>query len=112
MRIFVAKQPVDFRKGIDGLAAVCRQVLHEDPLSGSAFVFRSRSGTMVRILVYDGQGFWLMTKRLSAGRFPPWQHFDADAAHRLVQAHSLQLLLAAGPWEKVPDAKLWRPVAA
>lgn len=66
MRIFVAKHPVDFRKGIDGMASVCRQVLNQDPLSGSVFVFRARRGTMVRILVYDGQGFWLMTNQLSS----------------------------------------------
>ncbi len=112
MRIFVAKDAVDFRKGIDGMAAVCRHVLREDPLSGSVFVFRARSATMVRILVYDGQGFWLMTKRLSKGRFPAWREFDAQAAHRLVQAHALQLLLAGGAWEKLPRAEMWRPVAA
>jgi transposase len=112
MRIFVAKHPVDFRKGIDGLAAVCRQVLREDPLSGSVFVFRSRTRVAVRILVYDGQGMWLMTKRLSSGRFPDWQNFDADSAHKLVQPQSLHLLLAAGAWERVPEAKMWRALAA
>src|SRR3990170_4534284 len=64
MRILVAIQPVDFRKGIDGLAAVCRQQLAEDPLSGWAFVFRNRLATAVKILLYDGQGFWLCHKKL------------------------------------------------
>jgi len=69
MRILVAVQPVDFRKGIDGLAAVCRQQLAQDPLSGWAFVFRNRRATAVKILLYDEQGFWLCQKRLSQGQF-------------------------------------------
>jgi len=59
MRILVAVEPVDFRNGIDGLGGVCRRQLREDPLSGCVFVFRNRRGTAVKILVYDGQGFWL-----------------------------------------------------
>jgi transposase len=59
MRILVAVQPVDFRKGIDGLAALCRQVLATDPLAGALFVFCSRRGHALKCLTYDGQGFWL-----------------------------------------------------
>jgi transposase len=58
-RILLATEPVDFRKGIDGLAAVCRRVLLEQPLSGTVFVFRNRAGTALKLLCYDGQGFWL-----------------------------------------------------
>jgi len=58
-RIFLATQPVDFRKGIDGLAAVCRQVLGENPLEGAVYVFRNRAGTALKLLLYDGQGYWL-----------------------------------------------------
>jgi len=64
-RIFVATEPVDFRKGIDGLSAVCRQVLGDNPLSGALYVFRNRSATALKILAYDGQGFRLAMKRLS-----------------------------------------------
>jgi transposase len=71
-RIFLAIQPVAFRKGIDSLAAVCRQLLHEHPLSGAVFVFRHRSATALKILCDDGQGFWLCMKRLSQGRFTWW----------------------------------------
>jgi len=71
-RIFLAVPPVDFRKGIDGLAALCRQVLHDNPLGGAVYVFRNRSGTTLKLLAYDGQGFWLCTKRLSHGRFSWW----------------------------------------
>jgi transposase len=58
-RIFLATEPVDFRKGIDGLAAVCRLVLREQPFSGAVFVFRNRAATTIKLLCYDGQGFWL-----------------------------------------------------
>ena len=71
-RIFLAVQPVDFRKGIDGLAALCRNLLHENPLGGTVYVFRNRTGTTLKLLAYDGQGFWLCTKRLSQGRFHWW----------------------------------------
>lgn len=58
MRILVAVEPVDFRKGIDGLAALCREALASDPLGGALFVFCSRRRHAIKILTYDGQGFW------------------------------------------------------
>ena len=69
MRILMALEPQDFRKGIDGLSRVCREVLRSDPFSGFVFVFRNRRATALKILTYDGQGFWLCQKRLSQGRF-------------------------------------------
>src|SRR5690606_7546784 len=69
LRILVATEPVDFRKGIDGLAAVVKGLLEDDPFSGAVFVFRNRRATAIKVLVYDGQGFWLCLKRLSSGRF-------------------------------------------
>lgn len=68
--IQLALQPLDFRKGIDGVSAVCRDQLQQNPRSGQLFVFFNRSRTMIRVLVYEGHGFWLMSKRLSKGRFP------------------------------------------
>jgi transposase len=53
-RILLAAEPVDFRKGIDGLAAVCRRALGDNPLSGAVFVFRNRARTALKILCYDG----------------------------------------------------------
>ena len=72
MRVLVAIEPVDGRKGIDSLARLCQDKLAEDPFSGCVFVFRSRSGTAIRLLTYDGQGYWLAQKRLSKGRFVWW----------------------------------------
>ena len=72
MRVLVAVEPVDGRKGIDSLARLCQEKLAEDPFSGCVFVFRSRRGTAIRLLSYDGQGYWLAQKRLSKGRFVWW----------------------------------------
>jgi transposase len=72
MRILVAVDAVDGGKGIDSLVQLCREKLDADPFSGCLFVFRSRSATSIRVLAYDGQGFWLAQKRLSKGRFVWW----------------------------------------
>ena len=82
MRILVAVAPADFRKGIDGLAGLCRNILREDPFSGCVFVFRNRRATAIKVLVYDGQGFWLCQKRLSKGRFQWWPESAAAAVRR------------------------------
>jgi len=109
MKILVATESVDFRKGIDGLACLCRTVLKADPLSGAIFVFRSRSGKAIRALVYDSQGFWLCTKRLSQGRFRWWPENAGEAAKAL-EAHQLQLLLWNGNPERAEAQPPWRRV--
>ena len=95
MRILVAIEPVDFRSGIDGLARLCRKELRSDPFSGCMFVFRNRRGQALRLLVYDGQGFWLCYKRLSKGRFRYWPRGGKDGT-QVLEAHELQLLLSGG----------------
>jgi transposase len=109
LRILVAIEPVDGRKGIDSLAQLCREKLEADPFSGCVFIFRSRRGTAIKLLAYDGQGFWLATKRLSKGRFQWWP--TGTEAARTLRAHQAQLLLAAGnPETEAPPA--WRPLNA
>ena len=110
MRILVAVEPVDFRRGIDGLAALCRQALASDPLSGTLFVFCSRRRQAIKCLTYDGQGFWLCQKRLSRGRFTGWPKADAGGSLRL-DPQQLHLLLWNGDPAKTHTAPLWRPVA-
>jgi transposase len=105
-RIFLAPHPVDFRKGIDGLAAVCRTVLDEHPLSGAVFVFRNRAATTIKLLFYDGQGFWLCTKRLSQGRFHWWPH--GQGAHYRLAARELQILLWNGDPHQAQMAQDWK----
>ena len=109
-RIFLATEPVDFRKGIDGLAAVCRQRLGDNPLAGAVSVFRNRSGTSLKLLLYDGQGYWLCMKRLSQGRFSWWPH-SADARVSL-SARERIILTWNGHPERAQMAKDWRRVAS
>ena len=112
MRVLVATEPVDFRRGIDGLAAICRSVLSSDPFSGAVFVFRSRGGKAIRLLVFDGQGFWLATKRLSTGRFRFWPvpGKGGESASTLA-AHQLQVLLSGGDPAAARGAPEWRRVS-
>ena len=70
--ILVASEPQDFRKGIDGFIAVCQGKLQQNPRADIRFIFINRNRTMIRVLAWDGTGFWLMTKRLSKGRFVGW----------------------------------------
>jgi transposase len=109
MRILLAVEPVDFRKGIDGLAALCRQVLASDPLGGALFVFCSRRRHAIKCLTYDGQGFWICQKRLSHGRFTGWPKAHSNAGLRL-DPHQLHLLLWNGDPAQAHTAPLWRPV--
>lgn len=125
-RILVATQPTDFRRGIDGLSRLCKEELKEDAFSGCLFVFRNRRATSLKILAYDGQGFWLCHKRLSAGRFRFWPAASAGdpsvtgraspgalrrgaAKNTLpLQAHELGVLLACGNPAAAKGAPPWR----
>jgi transposase len=110
MRILLAVQPVDFRRGIDGLSALCRQVLDLDPMGGAVFIFCSRRRHAIKCLTYDGQGFWLLQKRLSQGRFAGWPKTGDRATVRL-EPHQLSLLLWNGDPFQARTAPLWRPLA-
>jgi transposase len=109
MRILVAVEPADFRKGIDGLARVCREVLRRDPFSGFVFVFRNRRGTAIKVLCYDGQGFWLCQKRMSKGRFR-WWPVNASTLTKVLEAHQLPVLLSGGDPSAARGAPAWRRV--
>ncbi|MGK5093648.1 IS66 family insertion sequence element accessory protein TnpB [Deltaproteobacteria bacterium TL4] len=104
--IFLAIEPIDFRKGIDGIAGICRQKLEQEPLNGAFFVFRNRSGTMIRILAYDGQGFWLSTKRFSQGKIRWWP--KNGPLRRQLSLREFQVLLWNGNPEKASFQDDWR----
>jgi transposase len=108
-RIFLAVHPIDCRKGIDGLAALCRQTLAENPLDGAIYVFRNRTGTTLKLLAYDGQGFWLCTKRLSHGRFRWWPTTPTPSVS--LSARELTILLWNGFPDRAQMAPAWRAVS-
>jgi len=109
MRILLHVQPIDFRKGIDGIAAVCRGALGEDPMEGSLFVFINRGRSAVKLLVYDGQGMWLMQKRLSRGKFRWWPS-GGEKSSRHLAVHELQLLLWNGDMRSAVTEPMWKPL--
>ena len=112
MKVLVAVHAVDFRNGIDGLAALCQKMLAHDPFTGTVFVFRNRRATSIKVLVYDGQGFWLCQKRLSSGRFRWWPapgNHSSESAISLA-AHQLAVLFSAGNPSRTQTAPDWRPL--
>ena len=109
--ILVSVHPVDFRKGMDGLAALCRSNLKQDPFSGTLFVFTNRPRTSLKIIVYDGQGFWLCIKRFSKGRLAWWpKGKEQDLPYHELCASQLQILLYQGTPEGAKIPEDWRKI--
>lgn len=90
-KIFLAVEPVDFRKQFDGLIAICKSQLNHSPNSGNIFVFINRSRTMIRVLRYHCNGYWLATKRLSKGRYNNWPRLNQPV--HSVQANQLTTII-------------------
>ena len=108
VRVLVATRPVDFRKGMDGLAALAQQTLGQDPFSGTVLVYRARRADRVKLLFWDGSGLVLVSKRLEDGRFkwPPIM----DGLMRLSPAQ-LAALLEGLDWSRVHVPRVLRPRA-
>jgi transposase len=109
VRILVASRPVDFRKGMDGLAASVQQLLQENPFAGDVFIFRAKRNDRVKILTYDGTGLWLHYKRLEAGKFV-WPS-PADGVVQLTAAQ-LSVLLDGLDWRRLRPRPAARPLVA
>ena len=107
MKVLLCYQAVDFRKGIDGLVAVCRQQLQQDPFCGTVFLFRNASATAIKLLCYDGQGFWLCLKRFSQGRLRWWPEARGQALTPMA-AQQLYILLYNGNPATAQLAEDWR----
>ena len=95
-RILLSVAPQDFRLGIDGFVAVSQNNLALQPRDGSVIVFINRARTMIRALSYDVNGYWLMTKRLSRGKFTGWP--DGQRAVSPASARELRIILSGGAW--------------
>jgi transposase len=109
VRIFVATQPVDGRKGVDSLAAIVRSVFEHDPLSGHLYVFFSKRCDRVRVIYWDRNGFAMWTKRLEKGRF----HAPFDAAGKFsvtaLESAELGLILEGIELTGARRRRRWEP---
>lgn len=109
LRVYVATRPVDFRKGLDGLAALAQQELRLDPFSGAVLVFRAKRADRVKLLVWDGSGMVLIAKRLEQGRFA-WPAVR-DGVMRLSSAQ-LAALFEGLDWRRMHARRAPRPAVA
>jgi transposase len=112
VRIFVATQPVDGRKGVDSLAAIVRSALSLDPLSGHLYVFFSRRCDRVRVVYWDRNGLAMWTKRLEQGRFHPTFSADGRLLARCIDAAELMLLLEGIELSGARRRPCWQPSKA
>lgn len=104
-KVYVAAGATDLRKSFDGLAQLARERVRQDPLSGALFVFCNRGRNRIRLLYWDGSGYWLLTKRLEEGTFA-WPQLGPDPEGWRITSQQLLLLLSgidlartkARPW--------------
>jgi len=107
-KIFLAVKPVDFRNGIEGLAAICQYHLGQEPFSGNLFIFRNKRGTSIKILIYDGQGYWVCQKRFSQGKLNWWAR--GEHSTQSLSVSQLQILLWNGNPMTAQIAPDWKKI--
>lgn len=107
-RVYLAIDPIDFRRGIDGITRLCRIKFQQDPMSGHYFVFHNKRKTDIKVLYYDSQGYCLFQKRLSSGRFLHWP----KKQHSLITLTSaqLQVLIFNGNPALTDDGATWQRI--
>jgi transposase len=108
VRIYVAAEPVDLRRGFDGLAAAARSVIGADPLSGHVFVFLNRRKNRIKLLVWDRTGFVLLYKRLERGTFQIATQPRIGQRHVELDAGELGLMLEGLDLRGARRRKRWR----
>jgi len=109
VRVFVATQPIDGRKGADSLMAIVRDLLGHDPLSGHLYVFFSRRCDRVRIVYWDRNGIAMWSKRLERGRFRPTFAADATLSASAVEFAELALVLEGIDLAGAHRRPRWQP---
>lgn len=109
VKVFVAMRPVDFRKGIDGLALAVQEMFGMDPFSGAAFVFRAKRADRIKLLIWDQTGMVLVHKRLEGGKFV-WPQVQGGVM-RMTGAQ-FAALFEGVDWRMVRPERARRPLAA
>jgi len=93
LKVYLAVEAADLRKGFNGLYGMTEGVLKEDPRSGGLFVFTNQRRSRIKILYWDGTGLWVMTKRLEKGTFSWPKGVDVENGKLMLSAEALGLLL-------------------
>ncbi len=106
LKVLLATQPVDFRRGVHGLAALVAQALSADPYCGDVFIFRSKRSDRLKLIAWDGSGMVLVTKWLEAGRFT-WPPISQGAVH--LSAAQMALLFEGLDWTGSAPKAVKRP---
>lgn len=109
VRLFVATQPVDGRKGADSLMVIVRDVFGQDPLGGHLFVFFSKRRDRVRVVYWDRNGFAMWSKRLERGRFRPSFSSDGKLAASTIEAAELALIVEGIDLAGARRRPRWQP---
>jgi transposase len=107
VRIYVAASPADMRKSFDGLSALARNVVNQDPMSGHLFVWFNRRGDQVRILFWDRTGYAILAKRLERGTYHLAKKPAEGATHVTVDAAELTLLLEGIDLSQAKRRRRW-----
>jgi transposase len=109
VKVHLAFGYTDMRKGMDGLALLVQEVLHQDPFSGHLFVFRGRKANLIKVVFWDGTGLCLFTKRLETGVFL-WPAAIAPSETLPLTSAQLSPLLDGIDWRNPEQAR--RPAVA
>ena len=106
--IFLAIEPIDFRKGLNAIARLCHAKFQQNPMNGHYFLFRNKRKTDIKLLYYDSQGFCLFQKRLSAGVFKGWP--SAESPLVTLTPAQFQVLMYNGDPQNTQDASAWQSI--
>lgn len=116
VRIFVCREPVDMRKGFDGLSGVVIGIVDEDPQSGHLFVFFNKRRNRMKALVWDGSGYWVLSKRLEHGRFQVFDRMTVKRGAFELSSTDLALLLDGidlrGARRRLSHDDITRPISS
>ncbi len=99
-QVWLVVEPIDMRAGIDGLSLKIQQALGRSPCDGTAYAFRNRNGTRIKVLIWDGTGVWLCVRRLHHGRFT-WP-----------QSNDVTCILSLAEWRWLTTGIDWRRLQA
>lgn len=107
VKVYLAVGTTDMRKGIDSLGGAVRTILGQEPTSGHLFVFCGRRRNMLKILYWDGSGFWLLAKRLARGTFA-WPGPEDGRSVVDLRSDELSALLGGVDLQKTTWRRWWR----